>query len=760
MASALDYAHRHNVIHRDLKPENILLHDGQPLVADFGIALAVSNAGGQRVTQTGLSLGTPQYMSPEQATGDRAIDGRTDVYSLGALTYEMLAGEPPHLGTTAQAIIAKVLTEKPRSIRVARPSVPEHVEDAVDRALEKLAADRWSTAKEFGDALVNEHAAHATSASGAKARGRSAKPGLSNRAQVLLAVGTAIVSVIATKVADRWLDDAPVIRSSRFELALPDSQGITRVTSSWGRLALSRDGSKLVYVGYAGAERTGLYLRTLADPVPRLLDGTLGAASPTWSPGGEWIAFVAEGKVKKLSLAGGAPVPVADSAGGVEWGENNELLFTSNGGISVVSADGGKSRVVAGPDSTVGRSGLYTPSPLPGGTHALVSVVTRNSVGSVGVLDLATGRVTDLGLQGGQPRYDRRGYVLFGRLDGTLSAAPFSARRRAVTGPEIPIVQGVVVFGQSQRSDYALAGDGTLAFVARDARLRTLMVVDRHGAARSISTEKRLFGWPSLSPDGGRVALEIEDPSRGRWDVWVYDISARTLTRLTTGSSGVRPGGWSDDGRHVYFLASPLNLGSSNRVVSQPWDGGEAASPFLDRERIIRFSMGPDHTFMAMAIGVNNRSDIWIAPRDSLNKARPIAATAANESWPRISRNGRYVAYVSDESGIAEVYIRPIPGPGPRLQVSAGGGIEPEWAPNGRGIFYRTAAGLVSVSLTSGPELSVTRRETLFDDSAHRGPDGYQVFPNGNEFLMIGSGPGETSVATVILNWQALLKKQ
>src|ERR687883_1313195 len=153
VASALDYAHRHGVIHRDLKPENILLEDGQAVVADFGIALAVSKAGGARITQTGLSLGTPHYMSPEQATGDRAIDGRTDIYSLGAMLYEMLTGEPPHTGTTAQAIIARVLTEKPRSLRTVRPAVPLHVEAAVERALEKLPADRWQTAGAFCDAL-------------------------------------------------------------------------------------------------------------------------------------------------------------------------------------------------------------------------------------------------------------------------------------------------------------------------------------------------------------------------------------------------------------------------------------------------------------------------------------------------------------------------------------------------------------------------------------------------------------------------------
>ena len=169
IASALDYAHRHGVIHRDLKPENILLHDGQPLIADFGIALAVSNAGGQRVTQTGLSLGTPQYMSPEQATGDRGVDGRTDIYSLGAVAYEMIGGEPPHHGTSAQAIIAKLMTEDARPLATLRKSVPPHVAGAIQRALEKLPADRWATAREFSDALNDHRATYLASAANAAA---------------------------------------------------------------------------------------------------------------------------------------------------------------------------------------------------------------------------------------------------------------------------------------------------------------------------------------------------------------------------------------------------------------------------------------------------------------------------------------------------------------------------------------------------------------------------------------------------------------
>src|SRR5919199_3844865 len=265
VAGALDYAHRRGIVHRDLKPENILLAEGQPVVADFGIALAISNAGGARITQTGISLGTPQYMSPEQATGDRAIDARTDIYSLGAVLYEMLTGDPPHTGSTAQAVIARVLTDKPRPVRVCRESVPRHVEAAVHCALAKLPADRFATALDFADAL--REARPAAVPAGYMTPGsvvsNPARTAARRGGRWRSALPWGIAALAAFVVAWAWLRPAAVTRVVRFELATPDDAPF-RITPLGPMLALSPDGSRLAYTG--GPESSGqVYIRNLDD---------------------------------------------------------------------------------------------------------------------------------------------------------------------------------------------------------------------------------------------------------------------------------------------------------------------------------------------------------------------------------------------------------------------------------------------------------------------------------------------------------------
>src|SRR5512143_2375020 len=285
IANALDYAHSHGVIHRDLKPENILLQAGQPVIADFGIALAVSNAGGNRITQTGLSLGTPQYMSPEQATGDRAIDGRTDVYSLAAVLYEMLTGDPPHHGSTSQAIIARVLTEKPRSIRASRESVPAYVDAAVERALAKLPADRWATAQEFAEAINNQRAVIVSSADaatmGTAVSGQrvSATERGSDKARRAALWILPLIGVAGGAAVMAWLQPHGEREGTTIRYPLNFAVDERFVDGQGSPMALSPDGTLLVYVGSRAGHR-GLLLRHLGELHARELPGTEGASQP------------------------------------------------------------------------------------------------------------------------------------------------------------------------------------------------------------------------------------------------------------------------------------------------------------------------------------------------------------------------------------------------------------------------------------------------------------------------------------------------
>src|SRR5687768_9325046 len=336
IAGALDYAHRHGVIHRDLKPENILLHEGQPLVADFGIALAVSNAGGNRITQTGLSLGTPQYMSPEQATGDRAIDGRTDIYSLGAMLYEMLVGDPPYLGGTAQAVIAKVIAERPRSVRLGRPAVPAHVDATVERALEKLPADRFATGRELAEALQGRLTFNSTGPAAAAPattkRQQRARTALVAAAVIgALALGAVIG---ATLLAPSEPTPMPV------HFAMSSGTPTPVVGLSGATLDISADGTTIALVD--GPSRL-IHVRRMNDLEVRPLAGTELASFPAVSPDGRWIAFSTPEGVRKIAAEGG-PVQVLTQlpVRSLTWPSGDRLIGTRDGSLEWISANAGE----------------------------------------------------------------------------------------------------------------------------------------------------------------------------------------------------------------------------------------------------------------------------------------------------------------------------------------------------------------------------------------------------------------------------------
>jgi serine/threonine-protein kinase len=305
VADALDYAHRHGVIHRDIKPENILLHDGRATVTDFGIALAVSAAAGGRMTETGLSLGTPQYMSPEQATAEREITGRSDIYSLGCVLYEMLTGNPPHVGATAQQTIRKIVTEEAAAVTKLRKAVPPHVADAVAQALEKLPADRFDSARAFSEALAGTGtvAARRSTTAGQTGAGRSSgTPPLSPRL-IAGAVALAVIAALAGWGLGRSRSGEVLPPVTRFGFA-PEEDG--RLYNPGGSpIAVSPDGSRLVYTGRDSLGRSMLYLRELSDEIPRPLAGTDGALAPAFSPDGQQVAFGQGGRIRRMSLAGG-----------------------------------------------------------------------------------------------------------------------------------------------------------------------------------------------------------------------------------------------------------------------------------------------------------------------------------------------------------------------------------------------------------------------------------------------------------------------
>ncbi|MFI5235843.1 MAG: protein kinase [Gemmatimonadales bacterium] len=439
VAGALDYAHRHGVIHRDIKPENILLHDRRALVADFGIALAASKAGNTRMTETGMSLGTPTYMSPEQAMGEREITARSDVYALGCVLYEMLCGEPPFSGPTAQAIVAKVLTEEPRPLLPKRHTIPPNVEAATLRALEKLPADRFASAAEFAAALQRPNStATPVSTPGAGRVSRAVR----RRWRLLAPWGVALA---AAAIAAWTLLGRSGPGSARWNyVTLSDSVPITTRGPSLG---ISPDGQSIVF---KDDHQNGMLWLKRADqlePVP--IPGTLRGFSPVFSPTGKWLAFTADGQVRKIRPGGGAAVVLADSAApqiyGLAWLDDGTIIYTvaRNDQFRRVNSDGG-TNTVALADPALRGLGLLNPNPLPHARGVLFLVCASGCVtASIHVLDLKTGKQKALLDDAIDAWYLPIGVILYVRRDGAALVAPFDLNKLEITGAAVPVLDGV-----------------------------------------------------------------------------------------------------------------------------------------------------------------------------------------------------------------------------------------------------------------------------------------------------------------------------
>ncbi len=751
VAAALDYAHRHGVVHRDIKPENVLFQDGQAVVADFGIALAVSAAAGSRLTETGLSLGTPQYMSPEQATGDRLIDARSDVYSLATVLYEMLAGEPPITGPTVQSVIAKVVTDRPRPLRQLRESVPPHVEAAVVKALAKLRADRFQTAAQFAEALARPGAATAPRHVG----------GLALREVAPWAIA-GLATGLALWVALRPRPERGARPVARFTLALPPGAPLAEF-SAGPTVALSPDGSRIVYVS---STTTGnqLFSRKLDELEPVALAGTQNARGPFFSPDGRWVAYFSNGKLYKLPLTrgggGGSPVTVADVLGlvlGATWGESDTIVFRADKGLMTVAAAGGEPRLLLQADSSRGESYLF-PHYLPD-AKALLLQIRSQGIDRLGALALATGKLTRFTQLGSNPRYVSSGHVVLATRSGTLLAVPFDQSRLTITGAAVPVADGVVV-GPGGAARLGMSLDGAFAYVSAPAVLRELVMVDRAGGARVLPGEPQGYAAPRLSPDGRRIAVEVDEPDLVNADVWMYDIARHSRTRLTFDQAGRRPI-WTPDGRHIIY--SRGQIGDAD-LYWIPADGtAPAESLLVAPDDQWAGDVTPDgRTLLFRSGGGGPLRSMRVLPLRGGGGARAPQSFLADQfdnHSPSLSPDGHWVAYASNESGRLEVYVRPFPGPGGRWQVSLEGGTEPLWAPSGRELFYRNGNRMMVAAIAPLPTFTVGARRQLFEGNYLSDPvyRTYDVTRDGRSFVLVRS-PKPTGDFIVVLNWFDLLR--
>ncbi len=762
VADALGYAHENGVIHRDIKPENILLQGGHALVADFGIALAVQSAGGQRMTQTGLSLGTPQYMSPEQAMGEKTIDARSDIYALAAVAYEMLIGEAPFTGPTVQAIVARVMSEDPRPLSTQRKAIPEYVDHAVLQGLEKLPADRWASAREFAAALENATGAlQARNPTAPRYRtGAQASKGWNARLRDPLVLALGAIAIASTLFAmwPRRADSRGTEEVVRF--AIPGSRGGRANALGLSTLSISPDGRMLVYLGQTDGRRQQLMVRSIDDPVPRPLPYTENGDNPVFSPDGKFVAFISGNQLYRTSVQGGKPQLIGTAPGtfvGASWSSTGVIVVSGNVALYVFPETGGSPRELV--KSNTAKGVLYQGNPVVVDDQRIVLYSSWTTAAmtsaSMAIASMETGETTVLGVPGVQPLGIVDGVLVYVTATGVVEGVLIDVGKRKVIGTPVQIVTDVSINPTSGLARAALSRTGTL-FYQSGTQLSQLVTATAAGGSRTVLEELREYGFPRLSPDGRRLALAIG--SSDRRDIWLYELSSGTMTRLTTeGTLNERPE-WSPDGKRVLYRSDQSGRPA---IWWRPADLSAPATALLSdkSEDYFEAVISPDGKHIAYQIDTAG-ADVFYRAMAGETTPVPIANSAATEMMPRISPDGRWIAFITNESGIPEVVVQPFPGPGGRVQVSNGGGSEPVWSRDGRRLFYRGDEKFMSATIGALPTFSVAARDTLFADEymyATNPHANYDVMPDGSFIFLKAASDGDMVVVT---NWKSVLRSR
>jgi serine/threonine-protein kinase len=709
VAGALQAAHDRGVIHRDIKPANILLQGGEPLVADFGIALAVTSAGGNRLTETGLSLGTPFYMSPEQAAGDGEVDARSDVYALGCVLYEMLVGEPPYTGGTAQVVLARKLTDVPVPPTQARAAVPLNVEGALLKALERLPADRFGRVADFARALADPGFRYGGTGEFAATAG----PGLWKGAALVLGL-TAVVATSAL-VAVLLSHDASV-PVARYTLGLSSSDPVQTVAGS--NVAISPDGSAIVYVGFGGAQSgRQLWLRRRDQLVPSVIANTRRAFGAVFSPDGSRIAFPQEGGLKVSSLGGAPPREILNEGSGVfsaglTWSEDGYLYFSRQRELWRVPETGGEPEVVVPLDPDQDDATVRWPKALPDGRGVLFSMAEAGpgrdlEASTIVVLDTESGERRPL-LQGVRAQYVQSGHVVYVAPDGTLLAAPFDLGSLEVTGDPVAMADGVRVGLDEVHFD--VSADGTLVYLAAvsDQRVRPVWA-SRQGQVQVIDPDwSGRMTYPLL-----RLTLH---EAGGRRAVWAPGGDAVSFFSVRDGSPGV----WT---KRADGVSRPAEL-----TYDSPAETHE-----------ITWSRNGEWLVFRTPAG----GGIYAVRPGSDDAPVPVVATDDREFSPTLSPDGRFMAFMSNETGRFEVFVVPFPNAADaRWALSTSGGRTPLWSPAGDEIFFLDEDdNMVSVPVETEPTFTHGLPRVLFSAAnlavAEYANHPYDVTADGQRFLML-----------------------
>jgi Tol biopolymer transport system component len=764
LADALDKAHRQGIVHRDLKPGNVMLTKSGVKLLDFGLAKSAAplaagatlTAAATRttpVTQQGTIVGTFQYMSPEQIEGQE-LDGRSDIFSLGAVLYEMLTGKRAFEGKSQLSVASAILEKEPAPINTIKPMTPPALDHTIKKCLTKLPDERWQSASDLASELkwIAEAGSQADVPAEVISR-RKARERLSWAAAALFGL-IAIVSTIGF-----------VLRAPKTQQPMRLSAEIgadAKLYTDFGPSAIfSPDGTRLAIVASSSDQKRRIYVRSLDQLQATALSDTENAQSPFFSPDGQWLGFFADGKLKKIFVQGGAGVTLCDAPNGHggSWVEDATIVFAADirVALSKVSSAGGTPQPLMTLDKQAAEVTQRWPEVLPGGEAVLYTSNTHGGNyedAGIVVYSMSSGQRKTVLHGGYHSRYMASGHLVY-MHEGTIFAAPFDLKRLEVTGQPVPILEGVVSTSGNGGAQFSFSETGNLVYVPGRGGGTKLAIywMDREGRFTPLRETPDNYANPAFSPDGRRLALEIGD--RARSDIWLDDWNRDTLTRLTFTGENSSPV-WTPDGQRIVYASREKVSGTYNLWWNRADGAGDAQRLTESKNNQFAQSWRPDGKVLAFhEFSSDTNWDILTLTVERNEKSgwkpgepKPFVNTAFLEAQPAFSPDGRWLAYSSDESGKLEVYVRPFPGPGGKWQVSTGGGIFPVWSRNGKELFYRTADNKIMVATYTAsddsfhadkPQLWSPGQFTSFGNNLN-----FDLYPDGKRFAVLKApGVGE-----------------